>query len=166
MAVSAHEKASPYEVRCPRCDVSFPVGTRTCLHCGGPNGKPGQVPTTESFGLSETDHGTNPVSGATLSDSMAQRAWDQEPIKPVSESPFSIGSSIGGSTGGLAGVSIGDAIRNAVAETGRGRDPQNDRELETSDPPNSVARSLFRSLGGLLWVILLIGFSFARSCGD
>jgi hypothetical protein len=108
----------------------------------------------------------NPVSGATTSDSMARRAWDQEPIEPVSESPFSIGDSIEGSAGGLAGVSIGDAIRGAVAETGRGRDPQNDRELETSDPPNSVVRSLFRSFGGLLWVILLIGFSFARSCGD
>lgn len=29
-------KGSPYEVRCPRCDVSFPVGTRRCVHCGGP----------------------------------------------------------------------------------------------------------------------------------
>lgn len=29
-------EASPYEVRCPRCDVSFPVGTRRCIHCGGP----------------------------------------------------------------------------------------------------------------------------------
>jgi ribosomal protein L37E len=28
-------KASPYEVRCFRCDVSFPVETRTCMHCGG-----------------------------------------------------------------------------------------------------------------------------------
>jgi hypothetical protein len=29
-------KGSPYEVRCPRCDVSFPVETRRCVHCGGP----------------------------------------------------------------------------------------------------------------------------------
>ncbi len=21
---------------CPRCDVTFPVETRTCIHCGGP----------------------------------------------------------------------------------------------------------------------------------
>jgi len=27
---------SPYEVRCARCDVSFPVETRRCIHCGGP----------------------------------------------------------------------------------------------------------------------------------
>lgn len=26
---------SPYEVRCHRCDVSFPVETRRCIHCGG-----------------------------------------------------------------------------------------------------------------------------------
>lgn len=39
--------ASAYEVRCPRCDVSFPVGTRRCLHCGGPTtaAAAGAVPT-------------------------------------------------------------------------------------------------------------------------
>lgn len=26
---------SSYEVRCLRCDVSFPVETRRCIHCGG-----------------------------------------------------------------------------------------------------------------------------------
>ena len=26
---------SPYEVRCSRCDVTFPIGTRQCIHCGG-----------------------------------------------------------------------------------------------------------------------------------
>ena len=31
-------KSSPYEVRCPRCDVSFAPETRTCVHCGGPTG--------------------------------------------------------------------------------------------------------------------------------
>lgn len=29
-------KSSPYEVRCLRCDVSFPLETRRCIHCGGP----------------------------------------------------------------------------------------------------------------------------------
>jgi hypothetical protein len=28
-----------FEVRCPSCDVSFPTGTRRCLHCGGRVGK-------------------------------------------------------------------------------------------------------------------------------
>ncbi len=42
---------------------------------------------------------------------------------------------------------------------------QGDRELEMSDEPSSVGRSLIRSLGGLVWVILLIGFTLARNCG-
>ena len=28
-----------YEVRCHRCNVSFPPGTRVCLHCGGRTGE-------------------------------------------------------------------------------------------------------------------------------
>ncbi len=32
-------KAFEYEVRCPRCDVSFPPGTKKCLHCGGRTAK-------------------------------------------------------------------------------------------------------------------------------
>jgi hypothetical protein len=31
--------ANPYEVNCTRCRVSFPVGTRVCVHCGGPIGR-------------------------------------------------------------------------------------------------------------------------------
>jgi len=36
--------ASPYEVRCPHCDVSFPPETRKCIHCGGPTAKRGAAP--------------------------------------------------------------------------------------------------------------------------
>jgi len=32
-------ETSPYEVLCPRCNVTFPVGTRHCIHCGGPVGR-------------------------------------------------------------------------------------------------------------------------------
>jgi len=31
-------KASEYEVHCPQCNVTFPVGTKRCLHCGAPTG--------------------------------------------------------------------------------------------------------------------------------
>ena len=31
--------ANPYEVYCTRCRVSFPVGTRVCVHCGQPIGR-------------------------------------------------------------------------------------------------------------------------------
>lgn len=34
---------SPFEVRCPRCDVSFPIETRRCIHCGGATTAPGVV---------------------------------------------------------------------------------------------------------------------------
>jgi len=30
---------NPYEVYCTRCNVSFPVGTRACVHCGQPIGR-------------------------------------------------------------------------------------------------------------------------------
>jgi hypothetical protein len=40
-----------------------------------------------------------------------------------------------------------------------------ERELETSDEPSSVGRSLIRSLGGFIWVVVLIGFTLARNCG-
>jgi hypothetical protein len=27
--------ATPFEVYCPRCRVTFPVGAKRCIHCGG-----------------------------------------------------------------------------------------------------------------------------------
>lgn len=30
---------SQYEVYCNRCGVSFPIGTRRCIHCGGPTAR-------------------------------------------------------------------------------------------------------------------------------
>jgi len=35
---------NPYEVYCTRCSVSFPVGTRVCLHCGQPIGRAAAAP--------------------------------------------------------------------------------------------------------------------------
>jgi hypothetical protein len=47
---------SPYEVFCPQCRVTFPVGTRHCLHCGGrlaqDRGRPVAAPS--SFGERDT----------------------------------------------------------------------------------------------------------------
>lgn len=28
------QEQAAFEVRCDRCSVTYPVGTRTCLHCG------------------------------------------------------------------------------------------------------------------------------------
>ena len=36
--------SSLYEVRCEACRVSFPLGTKTCLHCGGRLGKQPRQP--------------------------------------------------------------------------------------------------------------------------
>ena len=38
----AGSSASAYEVRCDACDVSFPLGTKRCIHCGGRTG-PGSI---------------------------------------------------------------------------------------------------------------------------
>jgi hypothetical protein len=35
MAVATNSGSYSYEVYCNHCRVSFPVGTRRCLHCGG-----------------------------------------------------------------------------------------------------------------------------------
>jgi hypothetical protein len=32
------EAVTQYEVRCERCQVSFPIGTKLCIHCGGRTG--------------------------------------------------------------------------------------------------------------------------------
>ena len=33
--MSIRSQSSPYEVYCPRCSVTFPVGQKHCIHCGG-----------------------------------------------------------------------------------------------------------------------------------
>jgi len=29
------DQSNPYEVYCPSCSVTFPVGQKHCIHCGG-----------------------------------------------------------------------------------------------------------------------------------
>jgi hypothetical protein len=111
-----HSPTAIYEVRCPRCDVSFPVGTRNCIHCGNPTVGADRVAILESMLGSST-------------------APDDE-FSDLTENPST--------------VFFPD---------------QSERELETSDEPSSVGRSLIRSLGGFIWVVVLIGFTLARNCG-
>jgi hypothetical protein len=33
--MQAEGPRTPYEISCSRCLVTFPVGTKRCLHCGG-----------------------------------------------------------------------------------------------------------------------------------
>jgi hypothetical protein len=138
MALRMRSKPPAYEVRCPRCDVSFPAETRTCFHCGGPTGPPSFFG-SDAFeaSLASSDYGT---SGPTTAEAYGSMR-DKMPIEPSGESPFSLG-------GGFED------------------DRANERELEAEAPERSILGSLVQSLGGIIWVLLLIGFSLARSCSD
>jgi len=103
--------ASPFEVRCHRCNVTFPIGTRQCIHCGG------RIDQDDQSGILESIHEVDPGRGGLSS-------------KPI----------------------------DVMADPG-------DSDEMDSDAPSSVGASLIRSLGGFIWVIVLIGFTLARSCG-
>ncbi len=48
--------ANPYEVTCTHCRVTFPVGTRTCVHCGQRIGRAvGMAPTLMGRGPFEEE---------------------------------------------------------------------------------------------------------------
>ena len=46
------------------------------------------------------------------------------------------------------------------------RTPSNEAEAQEGDESESIGQSLFKSLGSVIWVVLLIGFSLVRSCGN
>ena len=122
----------PYEVRCPRCDVTFPIQTRVCVHCGGRTAATSErflAPTSAEFEIPDDSMGRAPTT-----------------VEPVDETPF-----IFGSPGDLG--SPGDT-ESGSDEFGVEREAQ----------PPGFARTLMRNVGGLIWVLLLIGFSIARSC--
>ena len=116
----------PFEVYCPRCDVTFPVGTKRCVHCGGrtvSSGQPRMPGTIRTGGYSEG-------SGTGASEAPQPIEWQPDP---------------------------GLQLPEYDAEG---------RELEMDDESPTIARSLIRSLGGLIWVIALVAFSLARNCSD
>lgn len=117
--------SSPYEVRCPRCDVSFPIETRLCLHCGGATG-----PSPMAAILDLSDWSTSAAAAAEMSD-RSRVLPDQD--ERLFESP---------------GV------------------PPDVPPGELSDEPSSMGRTLIRSLGGVVWIVMLIGFTLARNCGS
>jgi len=46
-----HSQPQPtFEVRCQHCNVSFPVGTKRCIHCGEKIGRPLFAPITSEDG--------------------------------------------------------------------------------------------------------------------
>ena len=75
--------SSPYEVRCPRCDVSFPPKTRKCIHCGGPTGKSGRAFVEQWIATDPTDPGAMGPGATDAGLSMARStASSPEPIEP------------------------------------------------------------------------------------
>jgi hypothetical protein len=131
--------APTFEVRCAHCDVTFPVETRRCIHCGR--------------AIHSRDQGGALVS---IADSDWESGWES-----------------GGLLGGLSGVEPGvEPSVESDRETGvRSPKPIDvmsnpvEHEGEVPDEPSSIGRSIIRSLGGFIWVIVLIGFTLARNCG-
>lgn len=105
-----------FEVRCERCNVSFPVGTRQCIHCGGR------------------------IDPHNTTDTQIHLA------------------------GGGAGAGVDMGRSSSASPIDVMADPF-ESEVEAGEQPMSVGRTLIRSMGGLIWVLVLIGFTLARSCG-
>jgi hypothetical protein len=133
-------KGSPYEVRCPRCDVSFPVETRRCIHCGGP--------TAASAATVEPGAFPGPLEAIRTGESTTQPA----PIAGGEDSPFSWGRS-------RDTVATPPPLPpESVARGGELEPPE--------DGPPSVVGALLRSFGSLFWIIALVAFSMLRNCSE
>ena len=138
--------ASPYEVRCLRCDVSFPLETRRCIHCGGP---------TSSSGASS---GAVAGLGTTMPGPLAPTSGTSPaPIGFETDGPFPWSrprdSDALPSSRPAPGPSPVQGIPGA--------------ELPESDEaPQTTGAKLLRSFGSLIWIVALIGISIARSCGE
>jgi len=53
----AGDPQNPYEIYCHRCNVSAPVGTRRCIHCGERLSGEQRPQRAELLGLFEADSG-------------------------------------------------------------------------------------------------------------
>ena len=140
MRISRGRKSSPYEVRCLRCDVSFPVETKVCLHCGGRTSDAGAL--FEMEDPVELATGTGGESD-TLSSSRTAEASSSQ-----ADSPFGVFDE--------AGIFRDDSRS----------EPANDRAYQEEAQPPGFVQTLMRSAGSFIWVLLLIAFSLSRSCSD
>ncbi len=153
MRISPRGKSSPYEVRCPRCDVSFPVETKTCIHCGGPTGEAGGF--LEAGDPSEY---RAPIEPTDYTTSTART----DPMPSSADSPLGVLRE--------AGILRDDSrseSTNARSEATNARaEVENDRAYQEDAQPPSFVQTLMRSAGSFIWVLLLIAFSLSRSCGE
>jgi len=80
--------ASEYEVRCPRCGVSFPPETKKCVHCGARTRRDGAGGRAETSVTDRTelgsvfDRGRFSLSEHDMGAQARPRAFDAEPEEP------------------------------------------------------------------------------------
>ena len=96
-------------------------------------------------------HCGGPTGASGVFAALRTTQFDQTSIGATEETPFSIGDSFG--------------TDPFADETDPNHRESRDRDME-EESSGSIGQSIFKSLGGIVWVILLIGFSLARSCGD
>ncbi len=138
MSLGESTNSRSFEVRCARCDVTFPVGTKRCIHCGVPIG-PGHA-----VSLSDTRFGTS----ATPYDSADVGSFETKYGMGGEQSVFR-------DEPGNASTGVGAAPASASAPA----------SADAEDAGSSPVKALIRSMGGVIWILLLVGFSLARSCG-
>ena len=53
--MTIRNQSNPYEVYCPSCSVTFPIGQKHCIHCGGRLSKQSLEPGEFTIPFSETE---------------------------------------------------------------------------------------------------------------
>lgn len=77
------ERPTPYEVYCQRCRVSFPVGTRSCIHCGeriGRGRSPAPAPAPLRPGARRRPAGVPPPVMDDVEDELPTRSGLMSPV--------------------------------------------------------------------------------------
>lgn len=137
MRWGSSDSPPPIEVRCARCDVSFPVETKTCIHCGGPT-SPADAPTPL---VTSTEAGDVEPGAVVIERREYADDYDLARDAERARGPFG----------------LGDFGAEAEAY---------EQDAERDAPPPSALRAIMGSLGGLVWIVLFVLFSLARSCGE
>ncbi len=73
------EQPAPFEVYCQRCRVSFPVGTRSCVHCGERIGR-GRPPAPARPGALRRPAGVPPPVLDDVDDELPTRSSLMSPV--------------------------------------------------------------------------------------
>jgi len=99
-----------FEVFCPHCDVTFPVGTRKCIHCGGKTARSDghsvrPLNVDFSFGSAESDADEAFDAPSAPVPQIFQRPEESQDFDPE-EQPQSPLRSILGSMGSLTWIAL------------------------------------------------------------